>query len=116
MGCQRREVHIETITREDRQAARGQHLSQRVDELVGHVLGAGTQLEDGQKLGAGINRQPEPLHLCMAAQAGAEFVQLHVREVEVAEGAFLQALRMQARTCQPPRDGGLTAAKDSLRG
>jgi len=32
-----------------------QELSQRVDELMGHVLGAGTQLEHGKQLGARIN-------------------------------------------------------------
>jgi len=54
------------------QAARGQGLSQQVNNQVCHVLRAGTQLEDRQKLGAGINRQPEPLHLRMAAQPRAQ--------------------------------------------
>ena len=49
-----------------------------------HVLRAGTQLEHGKKLGAGINRQPQPEHVLRAAQAGAQFIQLQVREAEVA--------------------------------
>jgi hypothetical protein len=70
----------------------GQDLSERVDELVCHVLCAGTKLKHGKNLGAGINGQPEPEHLRMAAEPGAQFVQLQVRELEMAEGAFVQDL------------------------
>jgi hypothetical protein len=45
----------------------GQLLSQRVDEELGHVLGAGTQLEDGNALAQRITGHPEPQHLCGAA-------------------------------------------------
>lgn len=55
MSRQRREIQIEPITREQGYAARGQHLSQRVDELVGHVLCSGAEIQHGQKIGAGIN-------------------------------------------------------------
>src|SRR5215831_17249770 len=68
MGCESIEIQIEAITGEDRQAARNQDLSERVDELVCHVLCAGTELKHGKNLGAGINGQPEPQHLRMAAE------------------------------------------------
>jgi hypothetical protein len=74
MGGQRVEVEVEPITGKERKTAWGQHLSQGVNHRVGHVLGAGTQLEDGQQLGAQIDDQPEPLHLTMAAQSGSEFI------------------------------------------
>ncbi len=90
----------------------GQALSERVDEQMCHVLRAGTQLEDGQKLGAGINRQPEPLHLRMAAQPGSQFIQLEVRQVQMGEEALMQPLSMRARASQPRRDGGLAVAED----
>src|SRR5215472_243231 len=80
---------------------------------MGHVLGAGTQLEDGKNLGAGINRQPEPLHLCLAAQPGAQFVQLEVWEPQMAEGPLVQGLCVLASVCEPCGDGGLTGAEDA---
>ncbi len=58
----------------------GQLLSQRVDEELGHVLGAGTQREDGNALAQRINGDPEPEHLGGTAQSGSELIQLHVRE------------------------------------
>ena len=62
----------------------------------------------------GIDGQPEPEHLCGAAQPGAQFVQLQVREVEMAEEALVQGLCMLASTGQPGRDGGLSKAEDPL--
>jgi hypothetical protein len=112
MGGESIEIQIEAITGEDRQAARGQDLSERVDELVCHVLCAGTKLKHGKNLGAGINGQPEPQHLRMAAEPGAQFVQLQVRELEMAEGAFVQDLCMFPSASQPGDDGGLPVAKD----
>jgi hypothetical protein len=69
VGCEGIEVHIETITREDRQAARGQHLSERVDELVCRLLGAGTQRQYGQNLVRGS----------MASQIQSTWVELRSR-------------------------------------
>jgi hypothetical protein len=72
----------------------GQVPSERVDEQVCHVLCAGTQLKHGKNLGAGIDRQPEPQHLRMASEPSAQFVQLQVLEVEMAEEAYVQGLCM----------------------
>ena len=81
---------------------------------MGHVLRAGTQLEDGKNFGEGIDGQPEPEHLCGAAQPGAQFVQLEVREPEMAEEALVQGLGVLASTSQPGGDGGLSIAEDTL--
>jgi hypothetical protein len=81
---------------------------------MGHVLRAGTQLEHRQNLRARIDDQPQPLHLHMAAQPGAQFVQLDVWEMQMAERVLMQHLRMLSRARQPPRDGGLTVAEDTL--
>jgi hypothetical protein len=51
-------------------------------------------MEDWKKLRAGIDGQPEPEHLCGAAQPGAQFIQLKMREPEMAEEAFVQGLCM----------------------
>jgi len=79
---------------------------------MGHVLCTRTQLEDGKNLGAGINSQPQPQDLCGAAQPGSQFVQLQVREVQVAEAALVQGVCMPACTSEPGRDGSLTGAED----
>jgi hypothetical protein len=69
-----------------------------VDKQVCHVLGARTQMEHGNNLGARIDRQPQPEHLFGAAQPSAKFVQLQVREVQMAEEAFVQGVRVLAST------------------
>ena len=116
MSGQSIEVDIEAITGEDWQAARGQAPSQGVDEQVCHVLRAGTQRKHRKKLRARIDGQPEPQHLCGAAQPGAQFVQLQVREVQMAEEALVQGMRVLACTSEPGRDGGLTKAEDPFGG
>ena len=79
-----------------------------------HVLRAGTQMEHGKNLRAGIDGQPQPQHLFVAAQPGAQFVQLEVREPEVAEEALVQGLRVLPSAGQPGGDGGLTVAEDTF--
>ncbi len=97
MSRQGIEVEVEPVTGEKRKAIRGQSLSQRVDEPMGHVLGAGTQLEHRQNLRARIESQPQPEHLTGAAQPGTNFIQLQVREMQMAEEALMQGLRVRAR-------------------
>jgi hypothetical protein len=41
-----------------------------------HVLRAGTEMEDWNKLRAGVDGQPEPQQLCRVAQSSAQFIQL----------------------------------------
>jgi hypothetical protein len=65
-----------------------------VDEQVRHVLRARAEMKHGKNLREGINGQPE--RLCGAAHQAAQFVQLKVRDLEIAEGAFMQDLRMLA--------------------
>jgi len=67
----------------------GQELSQGMDDPMGHVLCARTQVERWKNLGARVDGQPEPQHLCCAAQSGSEFVQLQVWEVQMAEGPLV---------------------------
>jgi hypothetical protein len=57
---------------------------QGVDEHVRRILGAGTKVEDGNDLREGVDGQPQPPYVCGAAQPGAQFVQLEVREPEIA--------------------------------
>ena len=64
------------------------------------MLCAGTQMEHGKKLRAGIDGQPQPQHLLVAAQPGSQFIQLEVREPEIAEEALVQGLCVLASTSQ----------------
>ncbi len=75
-------------------------LSQGVDEQVRGMLWTWTKMEHGNKLGARIDGEPEPQHLLCAAQPCAQFVQLQVREVQMAEEALVQGLRVLACTGQ----------------
>ena len=89
-------------------------MPQGVDEQVRCMLCAGTKVEDGNDLREGVDGQPEPQHVCGAAQPGAQFVQLQVRELEVGEAAPMQDLRVLASARQPGDDGGLPGAEDTL--
>jgi hypothetical protein len=81
---------------------------------MGHCLGARAEFKDRNNLGERIDGQPQPEDLVGAAQSSAEFVQLQVRELEVAERVRVQRLRVLARTRQPGGDRGLTVAEDAL--
>jgi hypothetical protein len=76
----------------------GQELSQGMDDAMRHVLGSRTELKHRKNLGARVDGQPQPEHLFGAAQPGAQFVQLQVREVEMAEEALVQGVRVLAST------------------
>jgi hypothetical protein len=87
-----------------------------VDEQMRHVLCAGAELKHGKNLREGIDSQPQPQHLCGAAQPGAQFVPLEVGDLEVAEAALVQGLSVRALARQPESDGGLTVAEDTFGG
>jgi len=70
----------------------------------------------GKNLGEGINGQPEPLNLLGAAEPGAQLVQLEVGEMEMAEEAHVQGVRVLASTRQPGGNGRLPVAEYSLGG
>ena len=53
-------------------------------------------------------------HLCGAAEACAQFIQLQVWEPEMAEEALVQSLCVFSCTSEPRRDGGLSVAEDPL--
>ncbi len=92
MGRERIEVEIEPVTGKEGEATGSQELSQGMDDPMCQVLGAGTELKHGKNLGARVDSQPEPEHLSSAAQPGSQFVQLEVREVEMAKGPLVQGL------------------------
>jgi len=111
---QRIKVEIKPVTGKERQTARCQVLSECVDEDMCHVLRAGAELKHRQNLGARIDGQPQPEHLGGTAQSGAQFVQLQVREVEIAEAALMEDLSVPACASEPGGDRRLTIAEDAF--
>lgn len=87
-----------------------------MDEHGRGLLCTRPQREHGNKLGAGVNGQPEPEHVLRAAQLRAPFIHLQMREPERAEEAFVQGLRLLSSTGQPGRDARLPLAQDPLGG
>jgi hypothetical protein len=90
----------------------GQAVSQGMNDAMGHVLGAGTQLEHWKNLRARINRQPQPEDLLSAAEPCSQFVQLDMWEVQMAEGPLVQRLSVLACTSKPPHNCGVLKAED----
>ncbi len=80
-----------------------------------HVLCSWAELKHRKNLGEGINSQPEPQHLCCASQPGAKLVQLEVRELQGAKGAFVQRLSVLTSARQPDGDGCLPVAENPFR-
>src|SRR6266849_1340389 len=78
------------------------------------MLCAGAEMEYRKNLRERIDGQPEPDHLCGAAQPGSQLIQLEMWEPEVAEGALVQGLCVLASASQPGGDGGLPVAEDTL--
>jgi hypothetical protein len=85
-----------------------------MNEQMRHILCAGTQMKHRKDLRTRIDGQPEPQHLCGAAQPGAQFIQLEVGDLEVAKGALLQEMSVLASARQLGGDGGLTVAEDTF--
>ena len=71
---------------------------------MGLVLCSGAELKHGQNLGERIDGQPQPQHLCGAAQPGAQFVQLEMGDMQVVEAALMEDLSMPACTSEQSRD------------
>jgi hypothetical protein len=85
-----------------------------MDDHVGRILCTGSKMEHRKDLRERIDGQPEPDHLCGAAQPCSQFVQLEMWEPEVAEGALMQGLCVLASASQPGCDRGLPVAEDTL--
>ncbi len=91
-----------------------QEALQGVDDHVRRMLCAGAEMEYRKNLRERIDGQPEPDHLCGAAQPGSQLIQLEMWEPEVAEGALVQGLCVLASASQPGGDGVLPVAEDAL--
>jgi hypothetical protein len=73
----------------------GQLLAQAVDDELRHLVRPRTQLEHRNALSEGIDSHPEPEHLGVTTQARSQFIQMQVRDLQMAKGALLQGLGMR---------------------
>jgi hypothetical protein len=76
----------------------------------------GSRWSTGRIARPGVDDQPEPQHLGTTAEPGSQFVQLRMREMEMAEEALVQGVRVRARAGKPGGNGRLPVAEDSLGG
>ena len=67
-------------------------------------------MQDGKSFRTGIAGQPEPQDLCGAAQPGAPFVQLDIRQLELTEKMRVQAVRVLPCAGRPGDDRRLPVA------
>ncbi len=114
MGRQRIEIEIEPVTREEREVARGQDPSQRVDHGMSCVLRARTQMQHRHNLGTGVDDQPQPQDVTVATQPRPQLVQLEIGKLEVTEHVLVQAFSVPACTSEPGGDRRLTIAEDAF--
>ena len=75
MGRESIKVELEPVTGEKWETARGQALSERVDEDMRHVLRARAELKHRKNLGEGVDGQPQPEHLCGPAQCAVRLTE-----------------------------------------
>jgi hypothetical protein len=85
-----------------------------MDNCVGCVLRAETEMEDGKNLRTWVDCQPQPQDAGAAAEPGAQFVQLEIRKLEVAEKVLVEGLSMLPSAGKPGGDSRLTVAEDTL--
>jgi len=64
-------------------------------------------------LGERVDHHPEPERVRPPPQPCTQFIQLHVRQVEVPNEVVVQHRTVFARPCQPGGDGGVAVAKDA---
>src|SRR5260370_4662233 len=80
------------------------------------VLGERTEMKDGQDLRGGVDSPRQAQDLSVAAEPGAQFVQLEMRKLEVAEKVLVEGLSMLPSAGQPGGYRGLTVAEDTFGG
>ena len=97
-----------------RETPQGQALSQTMDQQMSHVVRARAQLNHWNAFRQRVKGHPQPEDLRSAAQSRVDLIQLHMRNLELAEGALVQDLRMRPSPQEPARDGRMPQPKDAF--
>src|SRR5262245_47674070 len=86
-----------------------------MDNGVGRVLGARSQIEYRDDLTNWIDRDPQPQRVRLVPQPGPDLVQLTVRQAQVPEDAVVQGRAVLPGTGEPSRDGGVAMPEHAHR-
>ncbi len=71
------------------------------------------EVHHGNEFGERINRQPQPANVRATTEAYAEFVQLHMWQVEVLDPAVVEPRTMIAGSSEPGRHRGVALPNDA---
>jgi hypothetical protein len=71
-----------------------------MDHGMGCVLRARTQVQDRKNLRTGVDGQPQPQDVGVAAQPRPQLIQLEIGKLEVTENVFVQGLGVLASARQ----------------
>ena len=69
-------------------------------------------MQDRKDLRRGVDGQPQPQDVGVAAQPRPQLIQLEIGKLELTEKVFVQGLCVLASTKQPGGDGRLPVAED----
>jgi hypothetical protein len=69
-------------------------------------------MEDRKNLRSGVDGQPQPQDVGVAAQPGAQFVQLEIGKLEMTEKVLVEGVSVLPSAGQPGGDGRLMVAED----
>ncbi len=79
---------------------------------MGRILRAQTQMEGRKYLRSGVDGQPQPQDVSVAAQPRPQFVQLEIGKLEMTEKVLVERLSVLPSAGEPGGDSRLTVAED----
>jgi len=108
VGGQSIKVVLQSVRAKDRNTARGESDLEFMDNRIGHVLGAWSELNDGNEFSFGITGRPYPDFLLSLPDIGPQFIELDVDEIKVGEEALVQFAALLTAPTQPSTEGRFT--------
>jgi hypothetical protein len=94
-------IEVEAIAGEDRQTAWSQDERDSVEQSIGHVLGAWTELKRRDQLCGRVKGDPHPQVVGLVAQGGEQLIELEMTQVQVTEEVDMHLLGVLTRPRQP---------------
>jgi len=85
-------------------------------QLMGHSLCARPESESGDELAASVTSHPQPGRFGGSSQLQAQFIELHMGELQGTHQLIVQAVRMLAGARDPTPDRGFRHLEDAGRG
>jgi hypothetical protein len=114
MGGDGIEVEVKAVAGKDWQTAWSQGQCHRVQQRIGHVLGAWTQLKCWDQFGGRLKGDPHPEVVGLVAQGGEEFIQLEMAEGQVLKKVGVHFLGMLTGAGQPEANRHFGVTEEQL--